>query len=444
MLYPRMVWKVRTWGIVLLGILIILLCWRFMIKPHEIKRLQRESVVTAQQLRETFLSQVEHHLMVGQKFLARFDRDDAQAYLDVIDDLNMQFKNNHGLESIVFPPVGSKNSMVLFNPYVTQIGALISKKQCDERMQAHPNLIKTYANMKVISLDGSLCVYDARSYILAILNLKTILAEHLQHEIMKGYFIALSDKITPELVSPDWKIPLMHHEFFQFLGTDWNINISPSKAYVEASVKRAYIVFCTTVGIFLGLFFFWFLKFRWKLIPLDSRYVNHLKQLAWYDGLTDLPNRRYCLEHLHTILGRSNRASDHFSVCFLDCNKFKQINDQYGHHVGDLVLKHLADVVSQVIRKHDFFARFSGDEFCLILEGTSSDEAIQMVLNKVFEAVSRPIMIEKNTIIITLSIGVAVYPEAGQSADLLLKHADAAMYSAKRQKKQNVYVIYTL
>ncbi|MDF1684592.1 MAG: GGDEF domain-containing protein [Legionellaceae bacterium] len=442
MLSPSIVWKARACLVASLGILVILLCWQFMIKPHEIKRLQRESVTTARQLRVTFSSNVEHHLLAVKKIFSQVTHQDYQAYSDVVDDVNLQFKNNHGLEAIVFPPVGSKGSVVLFNPHTTQTGALTSKSQCDKLMEKHPELIKNYQQMKIVSLGGSLCVYDMRSQMLAIFNLKTILDEDLKQEIMKGYFLALSDKITPEIVSPDWTIPLIHREFFQFLGADWDINIYPSKAYVEACVKRAYILFCTTLGGFVSLFLLWFLKFRWKLIPLNSGYVNRLKRLAQYDGLTELPNRRYCLEHLNTIIGRSNRGSDHFSVCFLDCDRFKQINDKYGHHVGDLVLKHLAKSVSQVIRRNDFFARFAGDEFCLILDGTSSDEAIQTALDKILKAVSMPVYLEKKKIMIKVSIGVAVYPESGRSSEHLLKHADEAMYSAKKHKKKKAYVIY--
>jgi len=309
-------------------------------------------------------------------------------------------------------------------------------------MQAHPELINTYQNMQVISVKGSLCVYDTRSNMLAIFNLKTILEEDLKHEIMKGYFLALSDKITPNLVSPDWSVPLIHREFFQLLGGEWDIHIYPSKAYVEARVKRLYIVFCTTLGGLVSLFFFWFFKFRWQLVPINSRYVNQLKRLAKYDGLTELPNREYCLEHLNALIARSNRGSDHFSVCFLDCNKFKHINDTYGHHVGDLVLKHLAKFVSEVIRCNDFFSRFSGDEFCLILDGTSSEDAIKIVLDKIFKAVSMPMDFENNSIIMTVSIGVAIYPDSGRVAELLLKRADEAMYSAKTQTRTNAYAIY--
>jgi diguanylate cyclase (GGDEF)-like protein len=442
MVYPSIAWKARAWLVASLGALVILLSWHLMIKPYEMKRLQRASVATAQQLRVAFSSQVNQHLNAVKKTFSRMDHHDYRAYSDVVEDVNFQFEHNHGLEAMIFPAVGSKGSVALFNPHVTQTGVLTSQKQCDTLLQSHPELIRMYQDMQVIALDGSLCVYDTHSHMLAIFNLKTILDEDLKQEIMKGYFLALSDKITPEIVSPNWTFPLIHREFFQVLGAEWDINIYPSKAYVEACVKRAYIIFCTTLGGFVSLFCLWFLTFRWKLIPLNSRYVNQLKRLAQYDGLTELPNRRYCLDYLNTMIERSNRGSDHFSVCFLDCDKFKNINDKYGHHVGDLVLKHLAKSVSQVIRRNDLFARFAGDEFCLVLDGTSSEDAIQTALDKIFEAVSMPIYFEKHKIMITVSIGVAVYPESGQAADLLLKHADEAMYSAKKQKKKNAYVIY--
>ncbi|MDF1826873.1 MAG: GGDEF domain-containing protein [Legionellaceae bacterium] len=441
MVYPSIDWKAKAWFVGLLGMLLILLCWQLMIKPHELKRLQRESVATARELRASFSSQVEQHVLGVKQFFSRVDRDD-RSYANIVDDVNDQFKQNHGLEAMIFPPVGSRPSVALFNPHIIQTGAITSKQQCDSFMEAHPELISTYQNMQVISIKGSLCVYDTRSNMLAIFNLKTILDEDLKQEMMKGYFLALSDKITPDLVSPDWSIPLVHREFFQFFGGEWDINIYPSKAYVEARVKRVYIVFCTTLGGLVSLFFFWFFKFRWQLVPLNSRYVNQLKRLAKYDGLTELPNREYCLEHLNALIARSNRGSDHFSVCFLDCNHFKHINDTYGHHAGDFVLKQLAKSVSEVIRRNDFFSRFSGDEFCLILDGTSSEDAIKTALDKIFKAVSMPMDFENHQIIMTVSIGVAIYPDSGRVAELLLKHADEAMYLAKKQTRTNAYTIY--
>jgi len=442
MLYPRMAWKARTWIVALLGVLVVLLCWRFIVKPHEIKRLQRESVEKGRQLRLTFSSQIEHNLQAIQEIFFRVNDETAQEHSIIVNDIDVLFKNNPGLEFMMIPPMGLKKTVVLLNPYIPQTRTLQSKSQCDRRMREHPDLVKHYQQMLVIPMTDSLCVYDTRSHAIAIFNLNTIIKEHLQNEIMKGYFLALLDEATPQFVALDWNFFLAHQEFFHVFGEPWHIKIYPSKAYAEASLKHVFFIFCLTLGGFLGLFITWFIKYRWELIPLNSRYVNHLKRLALYDALTELPNRQHCLEYLNTKLKYSNRGTEYFSVCFLDCNHFKKINDKYGHHVGDLVLKNLASSVSRVIRCNDFFSRFSGDEFCLILDGTSSHEGVRIALDKIFEAISKPIYLEGNQINITLSIGVAVYPESGRSFDVLLRCADEAMYLAKKKKETNAYVIY--
>ena len=125
----------------------------------------------------------------------------------------------------------------------------------------------------------------------------------------------------------------------------------------------------------------------------------------------------------------------------MDCDGFKKINDAYGHLTGDQVLRHIAETVPQVIRENDFFARFSGDEFCLILEDTTTRESLDVILQKLLAAISAPIFTGEHSIVVTMSIGVAIYPKAGETADSLLKHADEAMYAAKKQQK-NAYVIY--
>lgn len=126
----------------------------------------------------------------------------------------------------------------------------------------------------------------------------------------------------------------------------------------------------------------------------------------------------------------------------MDCDGFKQINDVHGHHAGDLVLRHISEQVLKLIRANDFFARFAGDEFCLILEGTTSKAALDIILSKILDAIATPLMVGEQSIRVTMSIGVAVYPKAGITSEVLLKHADKAMYAAKRHTK-NKYVIYS-
>jgi diguanylate cyclase (GGDEF)-like protein len=340
------------------------------------------------------------------------------------------------------PSTGSDGSFVLFNPYVTHSDNLVVKEQCDSMLKEHPEWVQTYGKLTVIPVDQSLCVYGPRRHMLAILNLSITLDEQLRLEMMNGYFLALLDaNIEPShpLVSA-WAPPWVHRKVFDFLGTHWAINIYPSKAYVEASIKRVFLVFCLTFVGGLGLFGWWFLRRRVRASGPDSHYVEHLKQLALFDGVTNLPNRRHCVDYLGRTLNRAKRHHRGFSVCFMDCNDFKGINDTYGHHVGDLVLRHIADEVSLVIRRHDFFARYAGDEFCLILEETATDASIKMVLDKILNVISNPIFVGEASIVVGMSVGVAVYPEAGESTDVLLKHADMAMYDSKR--RQEAYVIY--
>jgi diguanylate cyclase (GGDEF)-like protein len=172
--------------------------------------------------------------------------------------------------------------------------------------------------------------------------------------------------------------------------------------------------------------------------------IRHLQQLAFYDPMTQLPNREALLVELNIILNRAQRHHLPFSLCFMDCDNFKKINDEAGHHVGDGVLKHIADVVLQNIRKNDFFSRLSGDEFCLILEGTTSDEAIHVVLTKLQHAISQLTEIDGYQVSVSMSIGVAVYSDAEISVDALLMQADKAMYHAKRNQKGTYYITRNL
>jgi diguanylate cyclase (GGDEF)-like protein len=335
-----------------------------------------------------------------------------------------------------------KSALVLFNPYILNAQQLSQKEACSRALIENSTHVSAYKKMTLIPLDNALCIYDPQLRMFAILNLKTTLDAHLKQERMKGYFLALLEGQLPEIIPSQWPFSWVHTRLFSFLGTDWMIHVYPSKAYLESSFRRAFLLFCMLL-LLVGVVFFggWFLKRRTSETILDPNYVTHLKQLALFDGVTNLPNRRHCLDHLNIVLKRATRRNASFSICFMDCDDFKAVNDDYGHAVGDQVLRHIADVVSRLIRGNDFFARFSGDEFCLILEDTISEKNLDTTLDKILKTVATPIFTGEHSIRVTMSIGVAIYPVAGKSADSLLKHADEAMYVAKRNQK-NTYVIY--
>lgn len=426
---------------VVVGAGALVFSWNVVIKPHEMKRLQKEATQTAERLQQNFVAHSQHDLTSIETLFSRVKSQYYAGDSALVDDLNTYFKHIEGLEAFMVPPEGREGALVLFNPYIESSEPLLSQAQCEQVLKNNPDKVQAYGNVSVIPVGNTLCVYDPLFQMLAILNLKTTLHGHLEEEMMKGYFLALSEGRAVSLLPSAWENPWFHRQVFHVLGTHWAINVYPSRAYVEASTKRVFLTLFIILMSGLGLFGWWFLRHQEKPTASNDEYVAHLKQLALYDGVTNLPNRRYCLDYLKKMLNRASRRHEKFAVCFMDCDDFKKINDDYGHATGDQVLRHIADEVSMLIRGNDFFARFAGDEFCLILEDTASDSGIQVILNKIASVLAAPMMMDGNKISVSLSVGVAVYPDAGGSADKLLEHADQAMYASKRDPK-HAYVIY--
>ena len=176
---------------------------------------------------------------------------------------------------------------------------------------------------------------------------------------------------------------------------------------------------------------------------------ERIRQLAYFDALTELPNRRSFLDRVDQEIGRAERDGGKLGVLFLDLDGFKNINDTMGHDVGDLCLKLMADRLREGLRPYDMvsratvgvseiaLARLGGDEFTALLLGISQPENVWIVANRLRELMRRPFLLEKREVLLTASIGISLYPNDGISAIDLLKHADTAMYHAKEQGRDN-------
>lgn len=160
-----------------------------------------------------------------------------------------------------------------------------------------------------------------------------------------------------------------------------------------------------------------------------------LRHVASHDALTDLPNRSLMMDRLDKAINRAHRDNKKCAVMFIDLDGFKPINDTLGHDMGDVLLREVADRLTGVIRETDTAARFGGDEFVLILSDLSKDEDTVPVAEKVLGALGMPINLKGNEARIGASIGVALYPDHGLSAESLLKQADIAMYGVKESGK---------
>lgn len=177
--------------------------------------------------------------------------------------------------------------------------------------------------------------------------------------------------------------------------------------------------------------------------------ISHVKSaearldyLAHHDSLTDLPNRLLLNDRLSHAITRAARKDQTIAVIFLDLDRFKHVNDSFGHTLGDSLLQQAARRLGQCIRADDTVARIGGDEFTLLLEDVAGEEAASIVAEKVVEAFAAPFRIDQHEIYVSPSLGVALYPGCGEDADTLLRNADAAMYQAKQQSG-NTYAFYS-
>jgi len=155
--------------------------------------------------------------------------------------------------------------------------------------------------------------------------------------------------------------------------------------------------------------------------------------MAMHDELTRLPNRRLFHDRLDTALVRAQRQQKGLSLLFIDLNRFKQVNDRYGHACGDVLLQQLACRIASCLRDTDTLARLGGDEFVVLLEGISLPSDAVLVMEKIHLAMALPVDLgEGQQLQASVSIGIAHYPEHGDSRHALLSHADQAMYAVKQ------------
>ncbi|MDA3869216.1 MAG: sensor domain-containing diguanylate cyclase, partial [Gammaproteobacteria bacterium] len=165
-----------------------------------------------------------------------------------------------------------------------------------------------------------------------------------------------------------------------------------------------------------------------------------LEQLAHNDNLTGLPNRALFYDRLEHWLALAQRNQKWFAVLFLDLDHFKEVNDTYGHDIGDLLLREAAIRLLGCVRKEDTVARMGGDEFTVILIEMKTVAGVEYVAKKILKAMQQPFEFNGVTCNIGCSIGVALYPAHGMDSETLLKNADLAMYHAKRQR--NIFYIF--
>ena len=191
---------------------------------------------------------------------------------------------------------------------------------------------------------------------------------------------------------------------------------------VEVSVRRAFVIFAGQPAIQMVV----------RDISVRKTLEKQLAYQATHDTLTGVSNRAALFAHLSKSLAEAKNLGQPVWVAFLDLDRFKQINDRFGHRVGDQLLIIVTERLTHVLRRTDMLGRFGGDEFVIVLQGCPTGNTTSDLFERVMASIREPITIDSNTLHVGCSIGVATYPGDGETPDELLANADAAMYRAKQ------------
>jgi len=259
----------------------------------------------------------------------------------------------------------------------------------------------------------------------------------------KGYFI---DEMTGRLISVYPIYDVMGNEMsYVFLSYPLaKVNFEEFVRYRDRFILFFIIIFISGMGVFYYLYVQRYERFitnaNKDLEQSVETKTQTLHHLAHHDPLTSLPNRLLFLDRLDQGIKHAKRHKKSVSILFLDLDRFKEVNDSYGHEVGDKLLIEVTTRLLGSVREVDTIARLGGDEFIILLEEMDSNSVV-VVAEKLIDVMQLPFYIATKDLYVTFSIGISRFPDDGTSADVLIRNADTAMYKAKELGK-NRYQFY--
>jgi diguanylate cyclase (GGDEF)-like protein len=209
-----------------------------------------------------------------------------------------------------------------------------------------------------------------------------------------------------------------------------------------------------TLALIIGVITVFILTITLVISALDAHFAAHsaklahalqnanqqLRHMALYDDLTGLPNRVLLEDRLVHSKHHADRCGKPFGIMFIDLDRFKPVNDAFGHGIGDQLLKAVAGRLANCVRKEDTVARTGGDEFVIVLAELDNAADTAVVGRKILSELSRPFFVGSHALNISCSIGVSVYPQDGKDLAALLANADTAMYHAKKEGRNGLRV----
>ncbi|XOQ17989.1 MAG: Diguanylate cyclase (GGDEF) domain-containing protein [Sporanaerobacter sp.] len=180
-----------------------------------------------------------------------------------------------------------------------------------------------------------------------------------------------------------------------------------------------------------------------ELEEANKNLISHQEQiyrLAYYDAITDLPNRLYLAKKFSDIVEEIEKKGNRLAVLYFDIDRFKDINDTLGHDTGDHILNLVGKRIENIIKDGDILARFGGDEFLILMKNIEDENEVVEFAKQVLDKMSEPFLLSRYKHFLTASVGVSIYPEGGKDFTTLVKNADMAMYRAKKSGGNNLYI----
>jgi len=288
---------------------------------------------------------------------------------------------------------------------------ITARKLAEEKLQL---------SAKVFSeTNEGITITDAKGIILDVNPAFSKITGYTKKEVIgKNSSLLGSGKHSPDFYSSMWQT-INKHGYWQ--GEIWNRK-KEGAFYAELLSISSILDKEGAISHYVGIF---------TDITYIKKQQETLEQIAHYDTLTQLPNRVLLADRFSQALAHSKRHESLLAVCFLDLDNFKPVNDIYGHEAGDQLLVQVAERIKAIIREEDTVSRQGGDEFVLLLGDIESPSHCEKILKRTIESLAEPYMINKQSISISASVGVSLYPIDNSDLDTLMRHADQAMYQAK-------------
>ena len=328
------------------------------------------------------------------------------------------------------PVISGKVTLVQESGADAQVGFLmylaVYSKKADSLEERRANLLGwVYAPFRMNDLMSGLDEGRAESFGIALYDGRTVSPETRMYDNLRGPPASYSG----EVLKATRNIEIAGHEWTLVATSAPMIRGSPEEERAELIQKGG-----VSIALLLALVV-------WLLLDDRARALKAAQQamhLALYDVLTGLPNRKLITERLGQAIATARREGTQLAFLFIDLDKFKPVNDEYGHAIGDLLLKEVARRLRDCCRQSDTAARLGGDEFVMLLPHIEGKEGATVVAAKALEALSKPFEISGLDLSISASIGIALYPTHGTEDKVLMRHADTAMYHAKKSGKNAV------